>query len=67
MLKEKEQGDLTMNFSMIDNEKDRAGFLDGVRIPWLFGVDVTEIRPTGRIKVRISCRLPVGDEVQQEK
>ena len=56
-----------MNFSMIDNEKDRAGFLDGVRIPWLFGVDVTEIRPTGHIKVRISCRLPVGDEVQQEK
>lgn len=50
-----------MNFSMIDNEEDRAGFFDGVRIPWLFGVDITEIRPTGRVKVRIECRLPMCD------
>ena len=49
-----------MNFSMIDNEEDRAGFFDGVRIPWLTGVDITEIRPTGRVKVRLECRLPMG-------
>ena len=48
-----------MIFSMIDNEEDRAGFFDGVRIPWLTGVDITEIRPTGRVKVRIECRLPM--------
>ena len=48
-----------MIFSMIDNEKDRAGFFDGVRIPWLLGVDIMEIRPTGRVKVRIECRLPM--------
>ena len=28
-----------MIFSMIDNEEDRAGFFDGVRIPWLTGVE----------------------------
>lgn len=50
-----------MNFSMIDNEEDRAGFFDGVRIPWLTGVNITEIRPTGRVKVRIECRLPMCD------
>lgn len=50
-----------MIFSMIDNEEDRAGFFDGVRIPWLTGVDITEIRPTGRVKVRIECRLPMCD------
>lgn len=56
-----------MKFCMIDNEKERAGFFDGVRIPELFGVDITEIRPTGRIKVRINCRLPVGKEAQQKE
>lgn len=55
-----------MNFSMIETEKDRAGFFDGVRIPCLFGVDITEIRPTGRIKVRIECRLPIKKAAGKE-
>ncbi|MBO1704414.1 hypothetical protein HJV71_21420, partial [Eubacterium callanderi] len=37
----------------------RNGFLDNVPIPWTSKVDVTEICQTGRVKVRVECRLPM--------
>ena len=37
----------------------RNGFLDNVLIPWTSKVDVTEICQTGRVKVRVECRLPM--------
>ena len=52
-----------MRFTIRDDEitpGGRNGFLDNAPIPWNYGMDITEMRPVGRIKVRISCRLPVG-------
>ena len=52
-----------MRFTIRDDEitpGGRNGFLDNAPIPWNYGMDITEIRPFGRIKVRINCRLPVG-------
>ena len=58
-----------MKFTVRDDEitpGGRNGFLDHVPIPWNYGMDITEIRPTGRAKVRIECRLPMGNDADKE-